>query len=53
MGLIAARELDADRKDESGGLANKLYELDNYFKEWPTDDEAANATADYGARFGL
>lgn len=54
VGLIAVRELDADRQDTSGELARKLYELDNYFKEWPTDDQAANATdADYWARFGL
>jgi hypothetical protein len=54
VGLIAVRELDAARRDESGELANKLYELDNYFKEWPTDGQAANATdADYWARFGL
>ena len=54
VGLIAVRELDDDRQDESGELARKLYVLDSYFKEWPTDDQAASATdADYWARFGL
>lgn len=54
VGLLAVRELDQDAKDESGVLCNKLYALNNYFEEWPTDDEAASATdADYWARFGL
>jgi hypothetical protein len=54
VGLIAVRELDADRQDASGELARKLCALDNDFKEWPTDDQAARATdADYWARFGL
>ena len=46
VGLIAVRELDADRQDQSGELARKLYELDNYFKEWPTDDLAASSATD-------
>ena len=54
VGLLAVRELDADRKDDSGELANKLYALNNYFDDWPTDDEAASATdADYWKKFGL
>jgi len=54
VGLIAMRELDADRQDDSGLLARKLYALDNYFTEWPTDEQAATATdADFWRRFGL
>jgi hypothetical protein len=54
VGLIAVRELDDERQDESGELARKLYGLDSYCKEWPTDEQAASATdADYWARFGL
>jgi hypothetical protein len=54
VGLIAVRELDADRQDDSGLLAGKLYALDNYFREWPTDEQATSATdADFWHRFGL
>jgi hypothetical protein len=54
VGLIAVRELDADRDDASGELARKLHVLNNYFEAWPTDAEAASATdADYWAQFGL
>jgi hypothetical protein len=54
VGLIAVRELDADREDDSGQLARKLCALDNYFTEWPTDEVAGSATdADFWHRFGL
>jgi hypothetical protein len=54
VGLIAVRELDADRQDDSGLLARKLYALDSYFREWPTDEQATSATdADFWRRFGL
>jgi hypothetical protein len=54
IGLVAVRELDADRQDDSGLLARKLCALDNYFTEWPTDEQAATATdADFWRRFGL
>jgi len=54
VGLIAVRELDADREDDSGLLARKLCALDNYFTEWPTDEQAGSATdADFWRRFGL
>jgi hypothetical protein len=45
VGLIAAREL-SEATGEVGELAGKLYALNNYFEDWPTDDEAANATDD-------
>jgi len=52
--LIAVRELDADRDDDSGHVARKLYVLDSYFREWPADEQAASATdADIWRRFGL
>jgi hypothetical protein len=54
IGLIAVRELDADRDDESGRLAKLLFGLNNYFDDWPTDATAASATeADYWKRLGL
>jgi hypothetical protein len=54
VGVIAVRELDADRPDESGELARKLHALGNYVDDWPSDEAAASATdADYWARFGL
>ncbi len=54
VGLIAVRELDADREDDSGLLARKLCALDKYFTEWPTDEQAGSATdADFWRRFGL
>lgn len=45
VGLVAARELSG-ATGEVGELAKKLYALNNYFEDWPTDDEAANATDD-------
>jgi hypothetical protein len=54
IGVLAVRELDADRQDDSGLLARKLFVLDTYFTVWPTDDQARSATdADYWRRFGL
>jgi hypothetical protein len=54
IGLIAVRELDADREDNSELLARKLYALDSFFREWPTNEQAATATdADFWRRFGL
>jgi hypothetical protein len=54
VGLIAVRELDADREDDSGPLARKLFVLDTFFAEWPTDEQATSATdADFWRRFGL
>lgn len=54
VGLLAVRELDEGRQDESGELARKLICLNNYFDDWPTDEEAASATdADYFKKFGL
>jgi hypothetical protein len=43
VGLVAVREL-SDATGEVGELAHKLFALNNYFEDWPTDEEAANAT---------
>jgi|SRR5580704_7077457 hypothetical protein len=43
VGLIAAREL-SDSTGELANLAQKLFALNNYFEDWPTDAEAASAT---------
>ncbi|MGA8870678.1 MAG: hypothetical protein WA434_09240 [Candidatus Acidiferrales bacterium] len=43
VGLVAAREL-SDATGEVHELAEKLFALNNYFEDWPTDEEAANAT---------
>jgi hypothetical protein len=43
IGLIAAREL-SDSTGEVAALAQKLFALNNYFEDWPTDAEAASAT---------
>jgi hypothetical protein len=45
VGLIAVRELDG-ATDEIGELADHLCALNNYFEDWPTDEEAANAGDD-------
>ena len=45
VGLIAAREFDG-AKGELNDLAEKLFSLNNYFEDWPTDEEAASATDD-------
>jgi hypothetical protein len=43
VGLVAAREFDGET-GEIGELATKLFSLNNYFEDWPTDAEAASAT---------
>jgi hypothetical protein len=45
VGLIAAREL-SEATGEVADLAQKLSALNNYFEDWPTDEEAANAEED-------
>jgi hypothetical protein len=40
------RELSEIQDAEVQALVPKLYALNNYFEDWPTDDEAANATDD-------
>ena len=45
MGLIAAREL-SERTGEVNKFAEKLSSLNNYFEDWPTDEEAASDTDD-------
>ncbi|MGD0674447.1 MAG: hypothetical protein ABSC94_03465 [Polyangiaceae bacterium] len=44
IGLIAARELADVRNAEVEALLPKLYALNNYFEDWPSDDEAKKAT---------
>jgi hypothetical protein len=46
IGLIAVRELENSGDPTIDALADKLGALNNYFEDWPTDDEAANATDD-------
>lgn len=46
IGLIAVRELDNSGDENIEALVSKLHALNNYFEDWPTDDEAANATDD-------
>jgi hypothetical protein len=43
VGLVAAREFSGETGD-LGELAQKLFALNNYFEDWPTDEEAASAT---------
>jgi hypothetical protein len=45
VGLIAVRELEG-ATGEAAELADKLSPLNNYFEDWPTDEQAANATDD-------
>jgi hypothetical protein len=45
VGLVAARELSGAIGDE-GELVQKLFAPNNYFEDWPTDQEAADATDD-------
>jgi hypothetical protein len=43
VGLIAAREF-SDEAGEIAELAKKLFALNNYCEDWPTDAQAASAT---------
>lgn len=45
VGLIAVREFNG-ATDEISELADHLCALNNYFEDWPTDEEAANAGDD-------
>jgi len=45
VGLIAARELSGATEEE-GLFIEKLFALNNYFEDWPTDEEAASARDD-------
>ncbi|MGA7917645.1 MAG: hypothetical protein WCA00_20595 [Candidatus Acidiferrales bacterium] len=45
VGLVAAREFDGATGDLQQ-LAEKLFALNNYFEDWPTDEKAARATDD-------
>jgi hypothetical protein len=45
VGLVAVRELSEATGEESE-LVKKLFALNNYFEDWPTDQEAATATDD-------
>jgi hypothetical protein len=45
VGLVAVREL-SEATGEEGELVKKLFALNNYFEDWPTDQEAATAKDD-------
>jgi hypothetical protein len=45
VGLVAAREL-SEATGPVAELAQKLFALNNYFEDWPSDEEAANSTED-------
>src|SRR3984957_10625392 len=45
VGLIAAREL-SETTGEVNKFAEKLSSLNNYFEDWPTDEQAASDTDD-------
>jgi hypothetical protein len=54
IGLIAVRELADVADAEVQELVEKLYALNNYADDWPSDAQAASATdSDYWKRFGL
>ena len=42
VGLLAARDF-SDAQGEKGELVQMLFALNNYFEDWPSDEEAANA----------
>jgi hypothetical protein len=42
IGLLAAREISQSHSDLSK-LAQILFALNNYFEDWPTDEQAAHA----------
>jgi hypothetical protein len=46
MGLRAVRELEPVPDQEMHEFVQNIYALSNYVEDWPTDDEAANATDD-------
>jgi hypothetical protein len=46
VGLIAARELENSGDPTVDRFREELQWLNNYFEDWPSDDEAANATDD-------
>jgi hypothetical protein len=46
VGLVAVRELEDSQDVEVVDYAERLQELNNYFDDWPSDDEAARATED-------
>ena len=43
VGLVAAREF-SETTGEPADLSQKLFVLNNYFEDWPTDAEAASAS---------
>ena len=45
VGLVAVRKL-SEATGEEGALVRKLFALNNYFEDWPTDHEAATAKDD-------
>ena len=45
VGLIAVREL-GDSDGEPYELSEKLMELNNYFEDWPSDEDAAKGEDD-------
>jgi hypothetical protein len=47
ISVHAIREIGDDTGDPAtDAFVGKLHALNNYFEDWPTDDEAANATDD-------
>lgn len=45
IGLIAVRELDGN-DDEEEVFVEHLHELNNYFEDWPSDEQAALSSED-------
>ena len=46
IGLIAVREFEETNDPDLAQFAQDLGILNNYFEDWPTDEQAANATDD-------
>jgi hypothetical protein len=46
MGLRATRELEPATDPEMYEFVQKIYALDSYVEDWPSDEEAASATDD-------
>lgn len=44
IAVRASREYEGDAR--MYGLTRRLYAIDSYFSDWPTDEQAANATDD-------